>query len=113
MIIRPCSFPAGRASSGAASKAGRVIYCRGGDLTVEGDVDSAATQRVPVSLYEGAGTVTIHGNLIVRRNAARAEGGLLTIDGDLIIKSKDSWTLYSTDGKGQVILTGTDRREDP
>ena len=97
----------------SASKAGQVIYCRSGSLTVEGDVDSAATQRVPISLKAGAGAVTIHGDVITRRNAARAEGGLLTIDGDLIIKSKDSWTLYTTDGEGQIVLTGTDRREDP
>ena len=97
----------------SAGKAGQAIYCKGGNLTVEGDVDSASTKRVPVSLKKGAGTVTIHGDLIARREAARAEGGLLTIDGDLIIRSKDSWGLYSTDGEGQIILTGTDRREDP
>ena len=91
----------------------QVIYSRGGDLTIEGNVYCAALGRVPIKLNAGAGNVTIHGDVTVKREAARAEGGTLTIDGDLIIQSKQSWALYSTDGDGKITLTGTDRRENP
>ena len=90
-----------------------AIHNKGGSILVEGNVYSDTVKRFPIRLTSTAGTVTIHGDLSVKREAARAEGGVLTIDGDLILRTRDSWALYATDGEGQVILTGTDRKEAP
>ena len=86
---------------------GKSVYNKGGEILIEGDVSCEADKKYAVELTEEAGAVTIRGNLTARAIAARATGGKLLIDGNLTIRSKEgNWALYSTDGEGQIEVTG-------
>ena len=83
-----------------------------GDILIEGNVSSGATKKVPIRMTKGAGNVTIHGNVTVKTAAAEINGGILTIDGNLILKAKlKKDSAYNTSGDGQVIVTGEEKIE--
>ena len=89
-----------------------AIHNQGGDILIEGNVSSGATKKVPIRMTKGAGNVTIHGNVTVKTAAAEINGGILTIDGNLILKAKlKKGSAYNTSGDGQVIVTGEERIE--
>ena len=91
---------------------GKSVYNKGGEILIKGDVSCSADKKYAVELTENAGAVTIQGNLTARAIAARATGGKLLIDGNLIIRSKEgNWALYSTDGEGQIEVTGKAENE--
>ena len=83
-----------------------AIYNKGGTVTVYGDVTAMTTKKYPVELAGSAGEVTINGTLTAMRTAIRAEGGSATVNGNLIIRSRDDQKLTSCDGTGTVTVTG-------
>ena len=115
------SYPALYVAGGEVTVIGSVttdsqaqtIYCKGGRVTVQGDVTSAAKKNYTVRMLDDAEEVHILGDLNAASIAARVEAGTLKVDGNLTIRSKESWALYSTDGEGQVTVDGTADRVNP
>ena len=90
----------------------QAIYNRGGDILIEGNVVSGAAKKAPIRMTKGSGSVTIHGNLTTKTEAAQVEGGTLIIDGDLILKNKVKGSAYTVTGEGQVTVIGEVRIEE-
>ncbi len=88
------------------------ITCRGGNVTVNGDVTGKTTTRYPVFMDEDAGDVTINGTLYTVGPAYNVLHGNLTVNGDIVIRTRKSWRSWgSSTLPGIVTVTGETKIE--
>ncbi len=113
-------YPAVFAAGGEINLTGPIINdgksgcitCRGGNVTVTGDVTGKTTTRYPVYMEQDAGDVTINGTLYAVCPAYKVMHGNLTINGDVIIRTKKYWTTFSTTTQpGTSTVTGETKIE--
>ena len=114
------SIPAVYANGGEMTVTGPItndgksacIECVGGNITVNGDITAKTTEYYPVYMDNNAGEITINGTLFTVIPAYNILHGNLTINGNIIIRTKQTWDSWGvTTPPGTVTVTGETKIE--